>query len=230
MTLSCRVTAEEWEQVVASAHAAGRDVSEHMRAAVFAEIHASAEALEAARREVAKTVGEKADRQRRALQAELDDAKKNWAGWQRRAQEHEQDLLFVSVHVIRAARAVLAGHPGSRSELARLWACLSVEERLRLLPMLAQVALEQLERLRETTHGWLFVFERDRKALLRVLSLMESVRPRAGFAANAQLLQAWRLESETVGAAFDAAVIDIDEARHPAGQSPETPAAERSAP
>jgi len=230
VTLSCRVTPEERDQVAASAHAAGRDVSEHMRAAVFAEIHASAEALEAARREVAKAVGDKADRQRRALQAELDQAEKNWAGWQRRAQKQEQDLLFVSVHVIGAARAVLAGHPGARSELARLWACLSMEEQLRLLPALTQVALERLERLRETTRGWLLYFERDRKALLRVLSLMGSVRPRAGFAASAQLQQAWRLESEAVGTAIDAAVSEIDEARKPARQSPGTPAAKGSTP
>jgi hypothetical protein len=165
-----------------------------------------------------------------ARQAEFDQAKKNWAGWQRRAQEQELDLLFLSVHVIAAARAVLAGHPGSRSELARLWACLSLEERLRLLPAVAQVALERLERLRETTHSWLFFFERDGKVLERVVSLMESVRPRAGFAASAQLLQEWRLEWKTVGAALDIAVMEIKQARKPARQSPETPAAERSAP
>jgi len=113
VTLSCRVTPEEREQVAASAEAAGRDVSEFMRSAVFEATQASAEALEAARREAARAVVEKAERERRALQAELDQAKKNWAGWQRRAQEQGQDLLFVSVHVITATRAVLAGHPGS---------------------------------------------------------------------------------------------------------------------
>ena len=70
-------------------------------------------------------------------------------------------------------------------------ACLSVEERLRVLPAIAQVALERLERLRETTHSWVFYFERDRKVLERVLSLMGSIRPRAGFAASARLLEEW---------------------------------------
>lgn len=114
-----RVTREQRQRVVAWARASDRDVSDFVRAAVFQGTHATAEALAEARRQEGEAVRKEGRPSLRALQAELEQAKASWAGWQRRAQGLEQRLLFVSDDLMYAVRSMLVGRAGSRSELAR---------------------------------------------------------------------------------------------------------------
>jgi hypothetical protein len=219
------VTPEQWEQVVAWARASGRDVSDFVRAAVFQGTHATAAALAEARRHEGEAVRKEGDRQLRALRAELERAKESRAGWQRRAQELEQRLLFASDDLMYAVRTMLAGRSGARSELARLWACMPRNERLRILPAVADAALERLENLRERTYGWRFLFERHGQLLSRVLWLMESLRPEAGYGAKAPLRPEW----DAVGTALDEAIAGFEQNRKSAQRSPDRSAVEPSA-
>jgi uncharacterized protein (DUF1778 family) len=180
VTITCRVTPEQKQQVIEWAQAAGRDVSDFVRAAIFQETHATAEALEAVRREVDQAARSDAGAEIGALQASLTQERERRVAWQQRAQQLEQRLLFTSRDLLDMVSRVRFGRPAARVEVARLWACMPVSHRLLVLPAVATQALEWIERLQTklVTVPWLL--PTDFAVLENVFWLKETLDPCAG--------------------------------------------------
>jgi hypothetical protein len=150
-TLTCRVTDEQHQAVVAWARESGRSVSEFVRDAVFSETHASAAALDQARDGGVQAERAVAEIGLLACEAQLDQALQNGALWRQRAERLERDLRITSMGLLLAVIRVLESDSHARAELARLWACLEPSDRERMLPALATAIAERLDSLCEAT-------------------------------------------------------------------------------
>ena len=181
VTLTCRVTPAQKALVADRAAAAGCDVSEYLRDAVFEQTRATEAALITARRDGywdgQRIARQKMDAEIVAVRGELagveatlaaveeklaaaDAARRRAeevaASWQRRAQELSDDLLFKSQRLMTAIGGVGLGLSSARLQVAAIWACLTPDEQDRLLPAIENQAREWIRSVRaaRSTAPW----------------------------------------------------------------------------
>jgi hypothetical protein len=145
LTLTCRVTREQHQAVVAWARESGQTLSDYLRDAVFAATEATADALETAREDGVQAERVSARAELQALQAQLDQACHAAAQWQRHAAKLQSDVRITSQRLVVGVVRVLGSTPGARTELGRLWGCLSPTEQARMLPAIAAAITERVD-------------------------------------------------------------------------------------
>jgi hypothetical protein len=142
--VACRVTPEQYQQVVKAARAADRNISDYTRDALFATTEATALALEDAYAEGVRAAQAAARQQHELLEAERDRERQRRAGWQQRAGQLERDLRITSGRLTGSVVRVLENRLGARGEVLRLWALLDVREQERMLPTVATAIVEEV--------------------------------------------------------------------------------------
>jgi uncharacterized protein (DUF1778 family) len=177
--VACRLTPEQHGAVVEAARATGRSVSDYLRDALFAAVEATATALEEARSggfEAARTL---ARMDSLALEAQLVQARQASAPWQQRAEQLEREVAITSQRLLIAVSRVLGSAPGARAHLARLWACMAIEDQERMLPAVTATIVEQLRGVRDETSTGPYARERGTEVVASA-NWIDSLLTRAG--------------------------------------------------
>jgi hypothetical protein len=141
-TVACRVTPEQYHQVLEAARAADQDISHYVRDTLFAATEATAQALDDAYAEGVRDAQAAAQHQRDMIEAERDHERQLRAGWQQRAGQLERELSITSARLTSSVVRVLENGLGARTEVLRLWALLDPSEQERMLPTVATAIVE----------------------------------------------------------------------------------------
>jgi hypothetical protein len=140
--VACRITPEQYQQVLEAARAAERNISDYMRDALFATTEATAQALDDAYAEGVRDAEAAARHQREVMAAERDHERQLRAGLQQRAGQLERDVRITSGRLTSSVVRVLENGLGARTEALRLWALLDESEQERMLPAVATAIVE----------------------------------------------------------------------------------------
>jgi uncharacterized protein (DUF1778 family) len=133
VTITARVTPEEKQQVVDAARAADRDVSAFVRLSVLEGTIATERALAEAEQRGHRAARDEADRELHSLQTELQSTKQALVESQSREEELERHISSTSANLMAAVADLFAGRAGAQPEVVRLWACIPLDERPRIL-------------------------------------------------------------------------------------------------
>lgn len=147
-TIACRVSPDLHRQVEEAAEATGRDISTYLRDTLFAETEITLDALKQVRREAAAAARVQAEVERAASAAQLEQARRESARWERRARDLEQDARITGERLLMVVSRVLVGDLGAHAECQRLWTYLDGDDQLRMLPAVAIAVTGQLDQLR----------------------------------------------------------------------------------
>jgi hypothetical protein len=132
-TITARVTPDEKQQVAEAARAADRDVSAFVRLSVLEGTIATQNALAEAEQRGRRAARDEADRELHSLRVELQQAKRALAESQGREQELARHITSTSANLMAAVADLFAGRAGAEPEVVRLWACIPLDDRPRIL-------------------------------------------------------------------------------------------------
>ena len=142
LTLAFRLTSAERERIDTLARSEGVSTSEFARRAVLGGVRASATALGEARERGREEMGP----QITALKDELVRTRKLVADWREKASELYAQLERAPQDLLATARRVVVGVPGAQASLAIYWSRIGRLGRSAIIPIVAAVVAEDLDR------------------------------------------------------------------------------------
>ena len=193
VTITARVTPEQKQQVVDAARDADRDVSAFVRTSALQGTIATKRALAEAEQRGRRAARDEADRELHSLETELQEAKQALAESQSREQELARHISSTSANLMTAVADVFAGRAGAEPEVVRLWACIPLDDRPRILPAVTALVSELIVQrrrpgisLQSEIEDWHWLFD-------RTVWVAEALDPNVGYphSQNAIIEWAW---------------------------------------
>jgi hypothetical protein len=176
LTIAFLLTSSERERIDRLARNEGISTSEFARRAVLGGARVSARALGEAR----EHGREEMRQQITALEEELVRTRKLVADWRQNARELYAQLERAPNELLATAQQVVVGVPGSQAALAIYWSRIGCRDRSEILPIVAAVVAEDLDRAMRELPVNLVAIYRGWDLLGRVAWLMDVLTVESG--------------------------------------------------